>query len=157
MNHCCLKISTIIILIAITLTNSFAVAEEVEYFTLPENKEKNLPFSEAVRVGKTIYLAGQIGIPPGGKSLVEGGIGPEATQIMKNIKLVLKHFDLGLDNLVRCQVMLADISEWPDFNAVYKSFFNIHYPARSAFASTGLAFGARAEVECIAAQAKVSK
>lgn len=130
---------------------AMAQVNDVEHYTLPENRPKNLPFSEAVRHGNTVYLAGQIGIPPGEANLVEGGIEPETDQIMKNIGLVLAHFSLTFDNLVRCQVMLADISEWPDFNGVYKTYFSKPYPARSAFASSGLAFGARAEVECVAA------
>ena len=122
----------------------------IEHFTMPENIPLNLPFSEAVRVGNTIYLAGQIGIPPGEKAVVTGGIGPESEQTLTNIRLVLKHFNLTLENVVKCQAMLADISEWPAFNVVYKKYFKSPYPARSAFAASGLAFGARIELECIA-------
>lgn len=121
---------------------------DVEHYTLPENRFKNLPFSEAVRHGNTVYLAGQIGIPPGEAKLVSGGVKAETQQIMKNIGHVLAHFSLTHKDLVRCQVMLADISEWPSFNEVYQTFFSAPYPARSALASSGLAFGARAEVVC---------
>ncbi len=131
-------------------TNGIASSPSIEHFTTPENKALNLPFSEAVRVGNTVYLAGQIGIPPGEKDLVRGGIGPETEQTLKNIGLVLKHFNLTFENVVKCQVMLVDIAEWPDFNKVYKKYFKDPYPARSAFAGSGLAFRARVEVECLA-------
>jgi 2-iminobutanoate/2-iminopropanoate deaminase len=127
-----------------------ASANQIEHYTMPENVPLNLPFSEAVRVGHTIYLAGQIGIPPGGKAVVPGGIEPESKQTLTNIGLVLAHFNLTFENVVRCQVMLADISDWPKFNAMYKTFVKAPYPARSAFAGSGLAFNAKVEIECVA-------
>ena len=60
----------------------------------------------------------------------------------------------SMSDLVKCTVMLADISEWAVFNDVYKSFFVNHYPARSAFGANGLALGALVEVECIAVRGK---
>ena len=129
---------------------NIVIAADIEHYTLPENLPKNLPFSEAVRVDNMVYLAGQIGIPPGEANLVTGGIVAEAEQTLKNIGQVLAHFKLGFRDIVKCQVMLTDISEWPAFNAVYKTFFVAPYPARSAFAGSGLAFGARVEVECVA-------
>ena len=55
-----------------------------------------------------------------------------------------------MDDVVKCTVMLADISEWSTFNEIYKTCFNDRYPARSALGANGLALGARVEVECIA-------
>jgi len=111
----------------------------------------NLPFSEAVRVGNVLYLSGQVGIVPGSLKLVPGGIREEARQTMENIKTSLEAHGYGLNDLVKCTVMLADISDWGAFNDVYRSFFSGHYPARSALGANGLALGARVEVECIAA------
>jgi 2-iminobutanoate/2-iminopropanoate deaminase len=111
---------------------------------------KGLPFSEAVQVGGTLYLSGQVGIVPGTNGLVPGGIAPEARQAMTNIKTTLATYGYSLDDVVKCTVMLADIEEWATFNEVYKTFFSAHYPARSAFGASGLALGARVEVECIA-------
>ena len=110
----------------------------------------DLPFSEAVRVGHTLYLSGQIGVVPGTLELVPGGLTAEARQTMENIKATLEVHGASLDELVKCTVMLADISEWAAFNEVYKTFFNDRFPARSAFGANGLALGARVEVECIA-------
>ncbi len=55
-----------------------------------------------------------------------------------------------MDEVVRCLVMLADIDEWSAMNEVYRTFFEDHYPARSAFGASGLALGARVEIECTA-------
>jgi 2-iminobutanoate/2-iminopropanoate deaminase len=111
---------------------------------------KNLPFSEAVRDGATLYLSGQIGIEPGTLKLVPGGLEAEARQTMQNIRTTLQTHGYSMEQLVKCTVMLADMAEWPAFNEVYKTFFKGRFPARSAFGTTGLALGARVEVECIA-------
>jgi 2-iminobutanoate/2-iminopropanoate deaminase len=98
-----------------------------------------------------LYLSGQIGIDPATGKLAEGGIAEEARQTMQNIKDLLAENGHSMSDLVKCTVMLADIKEWPAFNEVYRRFFDGQYPARSAFAGSGLAMGARVEVECIAA------
>ena len=109
-----------------------------------------LPFSEAARVGDTLYLSGQLGIAPGTMTLVPGGIKEESRQIMENIRTVLEAHGSSMRGLVKCTVFLADMAEWAAFNDVYKTFFDGRYPARSALGANGLALGARAEVECIA-------
>ena len=126
----------------------------VRYLNSGKVVPPNLPFSEAVRVGNVLYLSGQIGIIPGGLKLAPGGIKGEARQTMENIKTSLEANGYGMSDLVKCTVMLADIAEWGAFNEVYKSFFSGRYPARSAFGASGLAFGARVEVDCIAAVGK---
>lgn len=113
-----------------------------------------LPFSEAVRVGDTLYLSGQIGVVPGTLKLVPGGIREEARQTLANIKTLLEAHGYSISDVVKCTVMLADIAEWATFNEVYKSFFKKPFPARSALGANGLALGARVEVECIAAASR---
>ena len=131
-------------------TPAVAAARPPEFFPTPLKANPPLPFSEAVRVGDMLYLAGQLGVAPGAAQVVPGGIGTEARQVMDNIKAVLGRHGTSLDHVVKCTVFLADIKEWPAFNAVYREFFKSDFPARSAFGTTGLAFGARVEVECIA-------
>ena len=109
-----------------------------------------LPLSEAVKVRDTLYLSGQIGIIPGSLDLISGGIEAEARQTMENIKATLAHHGYTMEDIVKCTVMLADISEWNKFNDIYRTSFTRHYPARSAFGASGLALNARVEVECIA-------
>jgi len=125
--------------------------ESIQFLNSGKVYPTDLPFSEAVRVGNVLYLSGQIGVIPGSLKLVSGGLREEARQTMENIKTSLEAHGYGLKNLVKCTVMLADISEWGMFNEVYKSFFSDRYPARSALGANGLALGAQVEVECIAA------
>ena len=113
-----------------------------------------MPFCEAVRVGQTLYLSGQMGIVPGSMRLAPGGIREQARQTMENIKLTLEAHGSSLRDVVKCTVMLADISDWPAFNEAYQSFFEDgRYPARSAFGANALALGARVEIECMAVMA----
>jgi reactive intermediate/imine deaminase len=124
----------------------------VEFLNSGKVVPSSLPFSEAVRVGDTLYLSGQIGIRPGTLQLVPGGIKEEGRQALENIRLSLEANGYSTRDVVKCTVMLADIFEWAAFNEVYKAFFSPPYPARSAFGASGLAMGARVEVECIAAR-----
>jgi reactive intermediate/imine deaminase len=111
----------------------------------------SLPFSEAVRVGNTVYLSGQMGIVPGEMRMAPGGIREQSRQTMENIKTTLEAHGMGMRNVVKCTVMLADISDWPAFNEVYRTYFEEQrFPARSAFGANALALGGRVEVECVA-------
>jgi reactive intermediate/imine deaminase len=125
-------------------------APDIEFLNSGKVTPTTLPFSEAVRVGATLYLSGQIGVRPGREELVPGGIEAEARQTLENIRTSLETHGYSLRDVVKCTVMLADIAEWAAFNAVYRTFFSPPYPARSAFGATGLALGARVEVECVA-------
>ena len=124
---------------------------QVEFLNSGKVVGQGLPFSEAVRVGNTLYLSGEVGIVPRTMQLVPGGLKPQARQAMDNIKTVLEAQGLGMRDLVKCTVMLADMSKWDEFNEVYKSYFHGRYPARSAMGVNGLAIGAQVEVECLAA------
>jgi 2-iminobutanoate/2-iminopropanoate deaminase len=107
------------------------------------------PFSPAVQAGQLLFLAGQLGTHTTGR-LVAGGIKTETRQAMNNIRDVLERVGSSLDRVVKCTVMMADMAEWPAMNAVYADYFPRHLPARSSFGTTGLALGARVEIECIA-------
>jgi len=109
----------------------------------------DVPFSEAVEAGPFLFLAGQIGTGADGK-LVSGGIAAETRQAMSNMRDVLERHGASLDRIVKITVMMADMAEWARMNAEYVTFFDNHLPARSAFGSSGLALGARVEIECIA-------
>jgi len=126
------------------------LARPPEFLTSPQAAALSLPFSEAVRAGDFLILSGQIGNVPGKLELVPGGIGPEAARALDNIKAILERHGSSMDAVVKCTVFLADIREWPAFNAVYRNYFPRHFPARSALATNGLALGARVEVECVA-------
>ncbi len=124
--------------------------DSVEYFPVAEPPGSlELPFSEAVRVGPLLYLSGAIGIDERG-AVVPGGIEAETRRALANIRSVLERHGSAMDRVIRCTVMLADMGEWAAMNRVYVEQFPANLPARSAFGATGLALGARVEIECIA-------
>ena len=121
---------------------------EVTHYAVPG--ERQLPFSEAVRVGHMLYLSGQLGFDPKTSRMAEGGIAGETRQTMENIKATLEKHGSSMAEVVKCTVFLADISEWAAMNEVYVTYFPSNPPARSALGSSGLALGARTEIECMA-------
>ncbi len=123
-------------------------AVEVELVNSEQSRALNRPFSDAVRVGNMLYLSGAIGVKPGTSTVVGGGIGPEIRQTMENIKDVLEANGTSLDRVMKCTVMLADIDDYAAMNEIYVQYFPGEKPARSTFAASGLALGAKAEVEC---------
>ncbi len=117
---------------------------------LNEDPATTAPYSDAVRVGSTLYLAGNLGLDQSG-NLVPGGITAEAEQTMENLKHVVEHNGSSMDRVAACEVMLADIAERGAFNEVYQRYWaQGHFPARHAFGTTGLYAGARVEVSCVA-------
>ncbi len=128
----------------------------ITFLTAPGAESQSLPFSEAVRVGDILFLSGQIGRAPGASELVPGGITEETQQTLENIKDALERHGSSLDRVVKCTVFLVDIAEWPTMNETYRTYFPNNPPARSAMAASGLAMGARVEIECIAVVAPSS-
>lgn len=120
----------------------------------PEGVARLPVFSTAIRNGDLLFLSGQIGTLPGvtPPTVVEGGVEAETRQTFENIRTVLSAAGLGLENVVKCTVFLADIADYAAVNQVYVTYFDgMDPPARSAMAGSGLALGARVEIECIAA------
>ena len=135
-------------------SNSQSSQNEIQYVNSDETKEKGYPFSDATVVNGIIYLSGVIGTLPDG-SLVSGGIVAETRQTMMNIKNRLEKMGGSMDDIFKCTCMLADIKDWPLMSQEYKKFFNPDkLPARSAFAGSGLALGAKLEIECMAIKRK---
>jgi len=132
-----------------SLNSMPAAGADVAWLNAPGSEDRNLPFSSAVRVDNTLYVSGMIGVVPGTMNLAEGGIQGETRQTLENISATLSQFGSSMENVVKCTVFLADMSEWAAMNEVYTGFFP-NKPARSAVGVNGLALGARLEIECIA-------
>lgn len=123
----------------------------MEGMSLPEftASDTGLPFSKCVRIGRMLYLSGEIGVRADGSLPVE--FEEQARQTMENIAVTLAGQGLPVRSIVKCTIMLADMADWDHFNAVYLGYFETgHLPIRSAFGANGLAKGALLEVECVA-------
>ena len=124
-------------------------AQQKEVLKVP-GAVAGLPFSPAIRVGNIIYLSGQLGNKMGTRDLVPGGIEAETRQTLENIKTVVEAAGSSMANVFKCTVFLADIADYEKMNKVYASFFAKDPPTRSTIAGSGLALGAKVEIECMA-------
>ncbi len=142
----------ILFLVTAIFCYAFLPAQETTdiIFHQPENPARaKAPFSEVVQAGNLFFLAGQIGMDRAAGRLAENGITGETEQAIKNIQGVLQHHGLGLDNVVKCTVILSDINDFKAFNQVYVKYFT-KKPARTTYAAAGLAVGAKIEIDVIA-------
>ena len=127
-------------------TPSTYAAEGVQQPTAPEymNPNPRAPYSEGVRSGGLIFLAGK----SGGDG--ETGGQAETRRTLESIQEALERFGSSMDRVVKCTVFLVDMAEWSAMNEVYAEFFPENKPARTA---VGISLGGdtRVEIECIAA------
>ena len=114
------------------------------YINLPGRKAP-LPFSDAVLVGDTLYLAGRIGIDPG-TGLVPDDIKQELRLLLDGFEAVLREADMAMDDLVWVQIYSPDVSLWEQFNAAYLKRFSQELPARAFIGSGPLFMGGRFEM-----------
>lgn len=104
------------------------------------------PYSQAIKVGSTIYCAGQIGLDPTTGQLVSGGIEAETKRVMENIKAVLTEGGFQLKDVVQATVFLTDLSEFQTFNTTYGTFFSTDPPARATVQVAALPRNARVQI-----------
>jgi len=137
-------------LVALLIAVAIPAAAQDRQVIQPPGTGVGLPFSAAVRVGNMLYLSGQIGNVPGTRQLADTGITGQVRQALENIKATLAYAGSSLERVVKCTVFLVDIKDYAAMNAVYVTYFPKDPPARSTVAGSGLALGARVEIECLA-------
>lgn len=125
------------------------MVEKVSTDDALQNEE--LPFSQAIVHGDTVYTSGQVGINPETGEIVDGGIQSETQQTMENISAILEAAGTSLDNAIKATVFLNDINDFAEFNQVYSEYVDEPLPARSAFEVGDLAINIAVEIEMVAA------
>jgi 2-iminobutanoate/2-iminopropanoate deaminase len=108
------------------------------------------PYSPAIKAGNLLFLSGQIPLDPVSGSMVEGDIGVQTEQVMRNIAALLSAAGAGFEHVVRTTVFLADMNEFAAMNAVYGRFFLDPAPARATVQVARLPRDARVEIDVIA-------
>src|SRR2546425_7277958 len=136
--------------LAVLLAVAIPAAAQERQVIQPPGTAVGLPFSPAVRVGKMLYLSGQLGNRPGTRELADTGIAGQSRQALENVKALLATAGSALDRVVKCTVFLVDIKDYAKMNEGYASYFSKDPPARATVAGSGLALGARVEIECLA-------
>ncbi len=110
------------------------------------------PYSQAIQVGNMLLLAGQIGLDPETRTIVEGGVEAETRQAMANLEAVLQAAGFSMADVVQAQVFLADMNDYAVMNEIYGSYFAEMPPGRAAVQVAKLPLDARVEIMMTAVQ-----
>ncbi len=122
-----------------------------QYYRSASAAAAGLPFSDAVRVGRLLYVNNQVGNEPGAARLVSGGFAAELGQTMKNISVIVKAAGLDMGDVFKCTITLADMSNIQALNKLWPSYFpDGHLPVRNVIGVTGVPLGGAVGVECVA-------
>ncbi len=108
------------------------------------------PYSQAIKAGNTLYVSGQIPLDEATGNLVEGSIGEETDQVMKNISYILEEAGLTFKDVLKCSIFVSDMGNFSNINTVYGRYFPEDPPARETVEVSGLPKGVRVEISCIA-------
>jgi reactive intermediate/imine deaminase len=106
------------------------------------------PYSQAIRVGDTLYMAGQIPLDPATMQMVEGDFEKEARRVFENIKAVIAAAGGSFEQIVKVTIFLTDFANFAKVNEIMAEYCKAPYPARSTVAVAALPRNARVEVEC---------
>ena len=109
------------------------------------------PYSQAVQVGSTLYMSGQIPLDPKTMQIVDGGIEAQAKQVFANLRAVAAASGATLNDVVKLTILLTDLSEFAKVNDVMATHFDAPYPARATYQVAALPRGAKIEVEAVLA------
>ena len=118
------------------------------HFNLPE-RGHDFPFSDGVLVGDTLYLSGRIGLDPKTGRAAED-VEEESRLMLEGFRDVLNKAGMTMDDVVYATVYCTDLSLFPRFNAVYRTFFRKEFPARAFLGVADLVLGARFEIQGMA-------
>ena len=109
------------------------------------------PYSQAVKVGNTVWISGQIPLVPSDMTVVEGDISAQATQVFKNLAAIAEAAGGDLNSAVKINISVTDMGDFAAVNAVMQEFFEPPYPARACVEVAGLPKGVAIEIEAILA------
>ncbi len=108
------------------------------------------PYSQAVQAGNMLFISGQIPIDPATNQLIQGGIGDEARQVMKNLEALLLAAGFSFENVVKTSIFLSDMNHFAEVNEIYGSYFRSDFPARETVAVLGLPKNVNVEISLVA-------
>ena len=110
------------------------------------------PYSQAIRAGGFIFVAGEKGLDPKTGAIVPGGIAAETRQTLENIKGILEAGGSSMDKVVQSFVFMTDLAEFPAMNAVYAEYFGANPPGRTTVQVVALPAGAHIEITVTAVE-----
>ncbi len=139
-----------ILLTAALLVSGCTGGGDREVISTPDAPAAIGPYSQAIRVGNTLYLAGQIALDPTTGKLVEGGIQAQTHRVMKNLGAVLQAGGFDYSHVVQVQAFLADLNDFKALNDVYATYFSENKPARAVVEAARIPRDALVEIMMVA-------
>jgi 2-iminobutanoate/2-iminopropanoate deaminase len=111
------------------------------------------PYSQAVEIGNTLYVSGQIPLEPGKNSLISADVRLQAKQVMQNLKAIVEAASYTLDDVVKCTIFIKNMSDFAQINEIYAQYFDAdNAPARETVEIARLPKDVLVEISCIAAK-----
>jgi 2-iminobutanoate/2-iminopropanoate deaminase len=111
------------------------------------------PYSQGIVHGDLVFVSGQLGVDPAAGEMVEGGIGPQTEQVMRNVGAILDAAGSSLANVLQVSIFLVDLADFAAMNEVYAGFVGPDFPARATVQIGALPSGALVEIAVVAATA----
>jgi 2-iminobutanoate/2-iminopropanoate deaminase len=121
-----------------------------EIFSIPGAPKPIGPYSQAVRVGNTLYVSGQIPLNPQSGELVLDSIENATHRVMQNIKALVEVAGMSLSDVAKVSIFIKDMNDFAKINAVYATYFSSDFPARETVQVSELPMGVPIEISCIA-------
>lgn len=141
-------------LFALLLSATSVFSQKKEIIKTDKAPVPIAPYSQAVKANGFVFVAGQIGLEPISRKLIEGGIEKETPQIMENIKAILAEAGLELKHIVNTTIYMKDLSNFEVVNKIYGSYFTAEFPARTTVGVANLPGGANIEIAVVAVAKK---
>jgi 2-iminobutanoate/2-iminopropanoate deaminase len=142
------------VLLIVVFTGCSKESEVREIISSPNAPSAIGPYSQAVRVGDTLYLSGQLGLAPKTGKFAGQGFDAQARQALENQKAILETAGFSLNDVVQCQVFVTDMNNYPVFNTIYKEYFHKDFPARAVLAVSRIPADGLIEIMMIAVRSK---
>ena len=140
----------------LVIYSSLAFAQNKEIVKTDKAPVPIAPYSQGVKANGMVYVAGQIGLNPENRKLVDGGVEAETAQIMANIKAIIEAAGARMEDIVNTTIYMKDIGNFAKVNELYGKYFTNNFPARTTVGVANLPGGANIEIAVIAVLPKAS-
>ncbi|RYU94634.1 RidA family protein [Emticicia agri] len=141
----------------LALSNTLVFAQNKEIVETKNAPVPIAPYSQGVKANGMLYVAGQIGLKPENRKLVEGGVEAETVQIMENIKAIVEAAGAKMEDIVNTTIYMKDIGNFAKVNELYGQYFTGKFPARTTIGVANLPGGASIEIAVIAVLPKIRR
>lgn len=138
------------------LSSTWLLAQNKEIVKTDKAPVPIAPYSQGVKANGMVYVAGQIGLNPENRKLVDGGVEAETAQIMANIKAIIEAAGARMEDIVNTTIYMKDIGNFAKVNELYGKYFTNNFPARTTVGVANLPGGANIEIAVIAVLPKAS-